>query len=292
MEGSLQRAPETVQRRPCRGCGRLNAAYAASCAGCSRPLQRSSRPAAPLLRGPDETEQGTNPWFVLGIGAVLAPALGLLPVLQYVGWFLASLVHEIGHCVVAWSFGAPAYPAIRIDGHAAAIHGEQRLWLVALIWLFLAAMAWNARRRPRLRTVLIVLLVLHPILAFTKGHDVLHLLAGHLAELAFAGLAFHRAFSGGFTDSTAERITYATVAWFLLGKNVVMNIGLLTSETARQAYLGNGSFGLEQDFIRAARAMGWSLEGVGLLMLLVSIGVIPTVWGIRQLARAPSQDAA
>ena len=49
----------------------------------------------------------------LGMGALLAPVFSLTPILQYMGWFLGSLCHEIGHSVVAWVFGMPAFPAIR-----------------------------------------------------------------------------------------------------------------------------------------------------------------------------------
>jgi hypothetical protein len=285
MDRTATPTREKRSQRPCGGCGRLNLAYVTACVACKAPLQRPNRPIAPLLRAPEAQDLQPNPWYLLGLGALLAPTLGLVPVLQYVGWFLASLVHEIGHCIVAWTFGAPAYPAIRIDGHAAAIHGEQKVLLVVLLWLGLAYVTWQVRRRPVLRIVLGICLLLHPLLAWSEGHDVLHLLAGHLAELAFAGLALSRAFSGGFTESIAERITYAAVGWFLLGKNILMNVGLMTSETARTHYEGNGSFGLEQDFLRAAREMGWSLSSVGALMLFLSLAVIPTVWLLRRSAR-------
>lgn len=278
MEGpattSAHGAPRT---RHCLGCGYRNLAWATNCTVCGDAMAHATAGAAPDFLPSREAEQEPSPYAILGIGGALAPLLGLLPVLQYVGWFLASLVHEIGHCIVAWTFGAPAYPAIRIDGHAAAMHGEQKTFLVLIVWLLIVWVAWSMRHRPRLRILLGIALVLHPLMAFTQSHEILHLLAGHLAELAFAGLAFHRAFSGGFTESTAERITYAMVAWFLLGKNVLMNFGLMTSEKARQAYLGNGSFGLEQDFMRAARELSWSLSSVGVLMLLISLAVLPTM---------------
>ena len=278
MEGPSSSTQDTARTRHCLACGYRSAPWATTCSLCGQSMRDTGVGERPAFLPAQRAERMPNPWAVLGIGAALAPALGLLPILQYVGWFLASLVHEIGHCIVAWTFGAPAYPAIRIDGHAAAIHGDQKVFLVGVVWLILLWVGWSVRHRPRLRIVLAVALVLHPLMAFSKSHDILHLLAGHMTELAFAGLAFHRAFSGGFTESTAERITYAAVAWFLLGKNVIMNFGLMTSESARQTYLGNGSFGLEQDFIRAARELGWSLSSVGGLMLLLSLAVLPALW--------------
>ena len=223
---------------------------------------------------------GPNPWVVMGIGALLAPALGVLPVLQYVGWFLASLVHETGHCVMAWFFGLPAYPAIRLDGHAAAMHSEQKITLVAFVWALIGWIAWHVRDRRRARWIAAAAFGIYPLLAFSEGHELLHLLAGHGAELAFAGIFFYRALSGGFTESIPERITYAACAWYLLGRNVVLDFGLMTSEAARAAYVGNGSFGLTQDFVRAARMLGWHLGGVGALMLFLSLATLPIAWWV------------
>ncbi|MDA1194093.1 MAG: hypothetical protein O2894_02830 [Planctomycetota bacterium] len=230
-------------------------------------------PATPLPAGP-------RPWLVLGLGALLGPVLATLPLLQYVGWFLASLVHETGHCVAAWLFGLPAYPAIRLDGHAAAMHSEQRLTLVTFVWALIGWIAWRLRHRPRARAIAAAAFGLYPVLAFTEARDLIHLLAGHGGELVFAGVFFYRALSGGFTESIPERITYGACAWFLLGRNIAMDYGIMTSEAARAAYIGNGSFGLTQDFVRAAALLDWSLAGVGALMLVLSLATLPLAWWI------------
>jgi hypothetical protein len=217
-------------------------------------------------------------WVVLGVGALLAPVFALTPLLRYMAWFLASLVHELGHTVVAWFFGQPAYPAIRLDGHAAAMHSDQKLLLVVAVGLGLAALTWGLRQRPVLRVVAGSVLVLYPLLAFSQAHEVLHLVGGHLSEMAFAGVFFYRAMSGGFSESQAERFAYATMAWVLLGRNVLLDGGLIVSESARQAYAGNGSFGLTNDFIRAGRHLGCSLETVAFFMLLLALAVLPVAW--------------
>ena len=264
--------------RHCMECGYRNVPYATTCSLCHKPMRHVAAaervtflPEAPIERGHDR-------WLVLGLGAFFAPALGLLPLLQYMGWFLASLFHETGHCVAAWFFGSPAYPAIRIDGHAAAFHSEQKTLLVIVVFGALLWLMWLCRARPRLRIALGAIVVLYPLLAFTDAHELIHLLAGHLAELTFGGVFFSRALAGGFTASTPERVAYACLAWFLLGRNVIMNFGLMTSEAARQAYAGNGSFGITQDFIRAARELGTSLGTVGFLMMVFSLATLPVAW--------------
>ena len=82
------------------------------------------------------------------VGVLLAPVLTLTPILQYMGWFLGSLCHETGHVAAAWAMGCPAFPAIRLDGHAAALHREQQPLLVASAIAGLLAIAWASRRRP------------------------------------------------------------------------------------------------------------------------------------------------
>ena len=294
-------AARTTSRTACPACGYPNAGDALSCSMCANVLDRhAARPPAPVtpgygaqariaraagsapFLGTDSssfpvaaTRERWGPLPVLLAGAVLAP-LFLLPLVRFMGWFLASLVHETGHCVFAWLFGHPAFPAIRLDGHAAAVHREQHMVLVVLVAAGLAWLLYAVRHRPRLRVAVGIGLALYPLLALTDAREILHLLGGHLGELVFAGIFFYRALSGGFTESIAERVTYAVCAWFLLGRNLVLSFGLMTSESARAHYAGNGSFGLTNDYIRVARDhLHWSLEGVAGLMLLCSIATLP-----------------
>lgn len=268
----------------CPRCGRGHAQGAGDCAlGATAP--RPPPQEADGLRPPPEVRvESPDPRVVLGLGALLAPVFALTPLLQYMGWFLSSLVHEIGHCAAAWLCGQPAYPAIRLDGHAAALHKEQQIVLVVLVGAGLAWLVYASRRRRALAIGLGSFLALYPLLALTDAKEVIHLLAGHVGELAFATVFFQRALSGGFTESTAERIGYATVACYLLGRNLLLDLGLMTSASARATYAGNGSFGLTNDFIRAARELGWSLEGVATLMLLVALCSLPVAaWLWRRL---------
>ena len=43
------------------------------------------------------------------------------------------------------------------------------------------------------------------------------------------------------------------LGWYFVGKNAVLAAGLLFSDQARATYDSNGSFGLENDYIRLAR---------------------------------------
>lgn len=233
----------------------------------------------PLAMPADEraaTRERLDPWLYLGIGLATAPVFAWTPILQYMGWFLASLVHEMGHAAFAWLCGMPAVPAISLVGHAAAMHSEQEPVLVAMIALGLATLAWHLFEGGVRWIALAVVATIYPAIALTGVKEPLHLLAGHGAELAFAALCLWKTLDGGFTDSKLERALYGTVGWYLLGKNVFMCIGLMHSIEARAEYSENGSFGLTNDYIRVAEdVLAWRLESVALMMLVAGLLVLP-----------------
>lgn len=225
--------------------------------------------------------QAAQPWIYLGIGALTAPIFALTPLLGFMGWFLRSLVHEMGHCAVAWFFGMAAIPAISLEGHAAAIHSEPSRFFAVLVWAALVAAAWHWLQGRARWVAMGVVAVLYPALAFTQARDVLQVLAGHGAELAFATICLWKALDGGFTESRLERGLYGTVGWYLLGSNAILCFGLVASPASRQAYSENGSFGLTNDMIRVADdLLDWTLPSVAILVLIASIAVLPLAWAL------------
>jgi hypothetical protein len=223
-----------------------------------------------------DTDIGRTPWIYLAIGLATAPVFAWTPILQYMGWFLSSLVHEMGHAAFAWLCGMPAMPAISLGGHAMAMHGEQMLLLVVMIVAGSAFAAWRCLH-GRVRVVALVALgVVYPVLAFTPAKELFHLLAGHGGELVFATLCLWKTLDGGFTESRVERALYGTVGWYLLGSNAALCLGLMSSAVKRAEYGANGSFGLTNDMIRAAEdVLGWRLESVALLMFVACLAVLP-----------------
>lgn len=231
-----------------------------------------------------------EPWLHLAVGLATAPVFGLTPILGFMGWFLASLVHEMGHAAFAWFCGMPAIPAISLAGHAAAVHSEQQPLLVAVIAAGLASAAWRLLEGRARWIALALVAVLYPSIALTGAKELLHLLAGHAGELVFATICLWKTLDGGFTQSRFERALYGTVGWYLLGKNVFLCIGLSSDASARATYADNGSFGLTNDFLRAADdVLGWRLESVALLMLAACVLVLPAalaLWRISSRRRA------
>ena len=202
------------------------------------------------------------------------------------GWFLSSLVHETGHTMAAWLVGCPAFPSIRLDGHAWATHSDQVLLVALGVWAGIAYLTWTHRAHRWVRWWGCSSALLYPLLAFTGARDAFFLVAGHLGELTFTGVFFYRALTGGFTSSNVERGLYSTLAWCLLGHNVWLTGGLLFSDSVRHWYATSGSLGMANDYIRLGGKLGWSTDGVALLMLLVCLAVLPLAIWVASRARA------
>ena len=224
-----------------------------------------------------------EPWFFLAVGAATAPLFALTPIVQYMGWFLSSLTHEMGHATVGWFFGMPSIPAIRLDGHAAAFHVEQKLWIALVVWIALGLVAGRiASKRIRIAALVIVGTV-YPLLAFTGARELFGLLGGHGGELIFACVCFWRALTGGFTSSPVERGLYGTLGWYLLAGNLILTTGLVFSDAARAAYGRNGSFGLTNDYLRVADdVLGVPVPVVAACMTVVALGVLPLAFVVAR----------
>ena len=267
----------------CGLCGHLLRREKAS----ATPSASATRPHVVPALVPQHRE-GREAWIFLGLGLLTAPVFAWTPLLQYMGWFLASLVHEMGHAGLAWLCGMPAVPAISLAGHAAAMHGEQSMLLALSVVVVLAALVW-ARLAGRARAIALVTLALgYPALAFTGTRDLAHLLAGHGAELLFATLCLWKTLDGGFTDSRAERLLYGTVGWTLLGKDLWLCWGLIQSAVARSEYRTSGSFGLTNDYLRVAELLDWKLPVVASGMLVAGCLVLPAALGLWRLSSRAS----
>ena len=292
---------ETVSPRSgaaCPACGRANDGGALVCPMCgevlhharAEPTTRTFAAAFPVLeRGAVPTvapaATSNEPWIYLAIGAATAPVFALTPLLGFMGWFLASLVHEMGHSAVAWFFGMPAFPAISLEGHAASVHSDQVVFFAIVVWAGLAGTAWRFLE-GRARWIAIgIVAVVYPALAFTGAKEFLQLLAGHGGEIAFGALAIWKTLDGGFTESRLERGLYGTVGWYLLGKNALLCLGLMFSSSSREWYAENGSFGLTNDMIRAAEeVLHTRLQSVAFLMLFATLGALAAAFGLWRLS--------
>lgn len=224
-------------------------------------------------------------WIYLAVGLPIALVLSWGPI-GFMGWFLSALVHELGHTIAAWIFGCPAYPAIRLDGHAAAFHQEQVFFICLMVWAGIGYVAYHFRTNKLVLGVLSPMVLLYPALAFTGAREVVHLLAGHLTELVFATIFFWRALTGGFVQKDGERPLYSAWAWLLMGRCILLFGGLVFTEAGRQAYAAGGSFGLVNDLLRVAAQLNLSLATVAIPMLLLSLLPLPVAFLLARRSTA------
>jgi len=286
----------------CPQCERPRKAWENWCSLCGhvferRLEERATGDAAPFKVVPRLEEEGDTPdstilglpetWFFLVVGLVTAPVFALTPLLNYMGWFLSSLTHEMGHATIGWVLGCPSFPAISLGGHAAAFHKPQVLLLVGAIAIGLGWGAWRIEPR-RVRVPALVLIVgTYLAAALTPMREVLFLLGGHTGELVFAAVFLWRTMTGGFTAHLAERVLFGTLGAYLLGGNLILTTQLMFSESARSAYAGSGSFGLTNDYIRLADSiLGIPLPLVAAFMTCLALGVIPLAFFFARLAKA------
>ena len=219
------------------------------------------------------------PLAYLGLGLLFAPVFTFTPLLRYMGWFLASLVHETGHCAFSWLAGSWSFPAISLAGHAMASHGPQSVALCFVIWAILGTTAWQLRHRRGWLIGLGAATLVYPLFAFTDLKETVFLVGGHVGELIFAGIFLWRAIVGGFTESRAERALYAMLGFFLIGQNLWLAGGLMWSAEVQEWYAGSGSFGLTNDYIRLARdVLRVELSAVAGMMFLAALTVLPASW--------------
>lgn len=236
-----------------------------------------------------------SPFFHMGWGLVLAGIFSLpFYLFKTIGWVFESVVHEMGHTLMAYFLGSIALPAIRLDGHAVTLSLEQSPILAGIVWLLLVLGAvWFGifKHRPLLITM-VILAVLYPFLAFTDRKEWLLTLAGHGGEMVIATIFLWRSLVPTFKVQEEERMLYAALGWYLWFQNLIMNWNLIYSQESRDWYAENGSFGVENDFIRIADTFGWSLPFLSGVMLLLFLAVPPLglIWARWSILHKPDSS--
>lgn len=194
-----------------------------------------------------------------------------VPFLDFVFGYLVILVHELGHTIAGWALGYPSIPSFDLfHGGGVTLHqGRQPLLLVA-IYAGWGALLWRFRHGPNARVVLVAAVAVYTVLAFTEAGEVLALMSGHLAELAFGGIFLWRALRGTGLKTPAERPAYAFAATFVVLSVLRFAFRLTSSASFRDSYesaKGGGWMDLSQV---AAMFRFLDLQDVAALLLLVA----------------------
>lgn len=229
--------------------------------------------------------KGQETLVVLGrpLPAGLVWLLAGLPLALVLHWFACGvlglgtrlLFHEGGHALAGWACGCPSIPSA---AGFTRIY-EQRLPLALAAWGGLGWLAWSRRERPRLAAALGSLVLLYPLLAFTSLRMLLFDLGGHLGELLF-GSAFAWIALRGAIQAEAERPFYGMFAWYSWFMHLLLCWRLLTDGLQREAYLSISITGGDNDLVKVADRLGWSLQSVALVLLLLGLAVPPALGAV------------
>ena len=210
------------------------------------------------------------------VGGALAVFVYLVPFLRFVFHTLITLVHELGHTIVAWAFGIPAVPAFDfVYGGGVTLHQGRSTGLTILIYLAFAALAFWIRANRGYLVALAVWVCAYTLIAFTPIHEAIEIAMGHGSELIFAGIFLYRALTGNACRVAGERSLYAFCGLFILLSDAAFALSLLTSAARVADYEDAKGGGHWMDFSRLAdEYLHVDLQAV-VFVFLLALALVP-----------------
>jgi hypothetical protein len=214
----------------------------------------------------------------LGIGFAIFMVVILVPFLSYIFHYLITLVHELGHTIFGLIFGYFSVPAFDfVYGGGITIHNQQSQLSLIFVYLFFGWLLYFYRRNKLTFSIIIMIVVLYSLAAFTSAHQVVILFMGHGAELVFAGIFLYRALSGSSIVIPMERSLYAFMAFFIFYKDFHFAYDLMYSPDYRAEYAAAKGGGHWMDFSRIAREFFHvELTSVAAFFLLLCV-IVPVL---------------
>lgn len=216
-------------------------------------------------------------WISLGLGLAIALVAYFIPLIHHTFATFMTLVHEMGHTIVNWLFGYPAFPAFDLMYGGGITINVGRNWaIVAAIYAGLGYLVYVYRRNALTVFFLGCLMLLHLVFSLTDAHRVLVLFMGHGTELIIAVLFLYRAMSGSAVVHSVERPLYAGIGLWIFLYDTTFAFKLFSSHMARMYYEDAKGGGHWMDFSRIAEDfLHVSLSGVALFFLVCCLAVIP-----------------
>ena len=240
----------------------------------SPPTPVSTPAAEPVKDIPSGVQQlDRKAWESLGIGLVTAIVILFIPFLSFVFRYLITLVHEIGHAIWGWFFGYPSIPAFDFTyGGGITMHQDRRMIIVIIVYVLFAWLFYLYRKNHLSLVVLLVIVALYTISAFTSFHSIVILFMGHGTELIFGAIFFYRALSGSSIIIDAERPLYGFLGFFVFFSDIGFAHRLITSTSFRAEYEAAKGGGHWMDFSRIAEEyLKVKLSTVAVLFLFLCL---------------------
>ncbi|NJO41796.1 MAG: hypothetical protein HC769_20895 [Cyanobacteria bacterium CRU_2_1] len=191
-----------------------------------------------------------------------------------------TVVHELGHTILAWLFGYFAIPAFDfIYGGGVTIQTQQPILLIAIgIYTGFAYLFYRYRKNALTCKVLLGILILYAICAYTPLHHSLMIAMGHGSELIVGGIFLYRALSGSGCCHMIERPIYGMLGFFAVLYDTRFAYRILTIPQVRSVYEEGKGGVLHHDLVRLAGEY-WGVElsivMIGFLLLSLLTPVIP-----------------
>jgi hypothetical protein len=232
----------------------------------------------------------------LAVGGVLAVVVYAVPFLRFVFHTLITLVHELGHTLVAWSFGIPAVPAFDfVYGGGVTVHQGRSTGLTILIYAGFLALAYGLRSNRGYLLALAVWVCVYTLVAFTPLHEAIEIAMGHGSELVFAGIFLYRALTGNACRAPGERPLYAFCGFFILINDAAFALSLLTSAANVADYEDAKGGGHWMDFSRLADDYAHVGLRAIVFLFLIAVVLVPFVVyfaAARPIDHAPTNAAS
>lgn len=201
---------------------------------------------------------------------------------------LGATAHELGHTALRWLFGYPAFPALDMEYGGGLTYAAPRLMMMQMgVYIALVGCILMARRRRGeiLFYALCAVVLLHPLLALTRGHEVLILYAGHAAEIALGlGGAWYCLFAGHRPKTpylAAGDFTLRTMGagagFYLALKNLLLCLELMVSSPLRFTYSLQKGLKEQGDFSWVAHITGLDIADAAGLLFFVALAAMAFV---------------
>jgi len=188
----------------------------------------------------------------LFIGIVIAAIISFIevPILHFGLTYINVLIHELGHALFGWLSGYQSIPAFDIHhGGGVTMHlgGEPNKIILAGVIVVWGALIHKAKRHPALLVTSIAGGLIWGLCLFLGWDRTITLYAGHGGSLAMAGVFIFRGFSSISVESSLARVTYFTVAAFMLIEEFTFTHNIQHDAMFRNRYL-DGKGGIVNDF--------------------------------------------
>lgn len=272
----------------CPKCGYGNSDTALSCGLCSGLLQETNTIIQEKEFVPPKDKSGKIPYelIIFLIGLLAYPFINSLYFLDLMCSYLTTLIHEIGHTIMFLVFGYIAIPKFDFvygGGMAVPVFHSGVAGPIIITGL-LGLLAYLNRKHTAVMITLLIIATVYPILAFTKGQDVLIAAAGHLCEAVGAGVCFYRCLVAG-NALPFERPIYVVIGWWITIHGIRFCWQLGTDLAARTTYLYHPKG--YPDLARITDSTNWSFGFITVIFAVcyfipAVLSVVLIIWKIRK----------